>query len=88
MAGSYGHVDLIDGKFSMIENMGDAHECIEQLLWLTAFFARIASGVTTIQETHRVIEATLGQIYYPMLRGDIPADDLKRRVDEIMDPDK
>lgn len=35
MAGSYGHVDpTTGGKWSSIENMGDAHECVEQLLYL------------------------------------------------------
>lgn len=31
MAGSYNH---LIGGWSMIENMGDARECVEELFWL------------------------------------------------------
>ena len=36
MAGSYGHVDPEgdDGAWSLIENMGDAYECVEELLFI------------------------------------------------------
>lgn len=40
MAGSYGHVDPKNGgRWSLIENMGDAHECVEELLYLVRCFA-------------------------------------------------
>ena len=40
MAGSYGHVDpTYNGSWRMIENMGDAYECVEELLYLVRCFA-------------------------------------------------
>lgn len=40
MAGSYDHVNPDEnGAWSLIENMGDAHECVEQLLFLVRYFA-------------------------------------------------
>lgn len=34
MAGSFGHVGPPDGRWSLVENMGDAEETVEELLWL------------------------------------------------------
>ena len=40
MAGSYGHVNpTTGGKWSLIEDMGDAYECVEELLYLVRLFA-------------------------------------------------
>ncbi len=41
MAGSYGHVDPeSNGRFCLIENMGDAYECIEELLFIARCYGR------------------------------------------------
>ena len=34
MAGSYDHVMRGQGGWSLIENMGDAYECVEELLFI------------------------------------------------------
>ena len=40
MAGGYGHVDPEDsGSWALIENMGDAYECVEELLYLVRCLA-------------------------------------------------
>ena len=57
MAGSYGH--LVDGGWSMIENMGDAYECVEQLWWLV----ERAIG-------QQRAEKLLDDEFYPMVRGE------------------
>lgn len=58
MAGSYNHL-LSDGGWSMIENMGDAHECVEELWWLV-------ERVIGEQEAKRLLQDE----FYPMERGE------------------
>jgi hypothetical protein len=60
MAGSYEH--LTHG-WSMIENMGDAYEAVEQLLWL------VESQIGTERATR-----LLNDGFYPMKRGERPQD--------------
>ena len=77
MAGSYHHIagvpgDAMDkfndreqpGGWSLIENMGDAHEAVEELLWL-------------VRRTmnHDQAMALLENEYYPMCRREKPIDD-------------
>ena len=62
MAGSYDHV--MDG-FSLIENMGDAYEAVEELLWL----------VQSEIGTKRACEA-LNSRFYPMKRDELTKDDV------------
>lgn len=57
MAGSYDHV--MDG-WSLIENMGDAHEAVEELLWL----------VQSQIGTEKACKA-LNEQFYPMKRGEV-----------------
>ena len=70
MAGSYTHV--MNG-WSMIENMGDAHECVEELLWL----------VQREIGTERASEL-LDKHFYPMARGELRFDDAMTLVKEKM----
>ena len=70
MAGSYEHVMA---GWSLIENMGDAYEAVEELLWL-------------VQEkigTENARKALINE-YYPMERGEIPKSkallDVKKRM--------
>jgi hypothetical protein len=60
MAGSLKHV--LHG-WSLIENMGDAHECVEELLWLVVKYIG-----PEIAEQH------LEHLFYPMIRGELPQD--------------
>lgn len=60
MAGSYGH--LMNGEncgWSLIENMGDANECVEELLWL----------ILRAIGHERALEL-LKTEYFPMKRGE------------------
>ena len=71
MAGSYEHAL---GGWSLIENMGDAYETVEELLWL-------------VQEeigTERARQLLLTK-YYPMCRGEIEKDEVFVSVQECMD---
>ncbi len=70
MAGSYNHV--LRG-WSMIENMGDAYECVHEMLWL------IQRSIGT-EESRRL----LSDEYYRMCRGERPVDQAFRNVDEFM----
>jgi hypothetical protein len=66
MAGSYQHLlpdDEDSAGWSMVENMGDAHECVEELFWL------IESGLGR-KKAKRLLERE----FYPMLRGEIKID--------------
>lgn len=72
MAGSYNHL-LADGGWSMIENMGDAHECVEELWWLV----ERAIGE---QEAKRLLQDE----FYPMERGERPHDDASAKVKQGM----
>lgn len=67
MAGSYGH--LRRGGWELIENMGDAHECVEELWWLV----ERAIGQ---KEARRLLDAE----YYPMCRAETPQDKHFKKV--------
>lgn len=70
MAGGYKHA--IHG-WSMIETVGDAHETVEELLWL-------------VQEQIGYKEACnlLDKKFYPMSRGDVEPDDIFEDVKKRM----
>lgn len=70
MAGSYSH---LQHGWSLIENMGDAHECTEELLWLV----QRGIGATTAKRL-------LDQEFYPMKRGERPQDEAMRYVEKKM----
>ena len=70
MAGSYEHVL---GGWSLIENMGDAHEAVEQLMWLVES-----------QIGRRKAKALLDSQFYPMSRGEKPMDKHRVAVDRMM----
>lgn len=72
MAGSYGHVT--NGGWSLIENMGDAYQCVEELLWL----------VQREIGTHKA-EQLLHDEFYPMMRREMPFDEAMRFVQQKMD---
>ncbi len=71
MAGSYGHVA---SGWSLIENMGDAYECVEELMFI------IQSTLTEEQ-----VNDLLQKRYYPMVRGELAPDAVFLRVQELMD---
>ena len=71
MAGSFDHV--VDG-WSLIENMGDAHECVEELLWLVI---KYIGEDAARQHLHAV--------FYPMKRGEIAKDSVLEFVEQRMD---
>lgn len=69
MAGSYEHlIDRDDdapdegGGWSLIENMGDAYECVEELFWLVE---SVIGRERAINELRR---------FYSMSRGEIEPD--------------
>ena len=70
MAGSLEHV--LDG-WSLIENMGDAYEAVEEMLWLV---------LSEIGEDKA--KNLLNEKFFPMARGEIGDDDAMRRVNECM----
>ena len=69
MAGSYGH--LFHG-YSMIENMGDAIECIEELHWLVE---RAIGRERACQ--------LLDQEFYPMVRGELKMDKFLKKIQNL-----
>jgi len=69
MAGSYEHVRH---GVSLIENLKDAGEAIEQLTWLV----ERAIGYDRAKEL-------LTREFYPMRRGELPEDDAYKRVQEM-----
>ena len=69
MAGSYNHI--LHG-YSMIENMHDAGECIEELHWLV----ERAIGK---KEAKRLLDKE----YYPMYRGEKPEDEHLKRIKKL-----
>ena len=71
MAGSYRH---ILGGWSMIENMGDAYEAVEELMWL----------IQSELGTDRAL-ALLQEKYYPMCRGEIEKDAALISVQKMME---
>lgn len=78
MAGSYNHL-LPDyespdgGGWSLIENMGDAYGCVEQLFWL------VERGIGR-EAAQRLLDTE----WYPMSRGEIEADSHRKFVDKQM----
>ena len=70
MAGSYRH--LLSG-WDLIENMGDAYEAVEELMWL------VQSQIGT-DEAERLMK----EQYYPMRRGEIPRDEHLKFVERKM----
>lgn len=60
MAGSYQHIMGAEGGWSLIEHMGDAHEAVEEMLWVI----ERAIGRDAAQ---RLLDTE----YYPMIRGDV-----------------
>lgn len=73
MAGSYGHVAKDNGGWSLIENMGDAHEAVEELLWLVE--SRIGRKEAIL---------LLHNEFYPQQRGEMPNDEAMVRVKAMM----
>lgn len=70
MAGSYQH---LQHGWSLIENMGDAYESTEELLWL------VQRAIGT-KEAKRLLDAE----FYPMQRGEMKRDDAMRYVEKKM----
>ena len=70
MAGSYEHV--LKG-WSLIENMGDAYEAVEELMWL------IQSEIGT-----KTAINLLDSKYYPMVRGELKSDKALKSVEKMM----
>lgn len=71
MAGSYSH---IRGGWSLIENMGDAYEAVEQLLWLVES-----------QIGHKRAIKLLNSKWYPMVRGEREPDAAYKNTQKMMD---
>jgi hypothetical protein len=85
MAGSYGHVNFVAGSWSLIENMGDAHECVEELLWLVGeLYGCIRGRSTDWADLDGGLQLLLDRRYYPMCRGEKPPDAVLQRVQQIM----
>lgn len=70
MAGSYEHI--LNG-WSLIENMGDAGEAVEELMWLVQ---------TEIGEKRA--HHLLNEKYYPMCRGEAKPDKALKKVMKLM----
>lgn len=87
MAGSYNHVrplpEPMAGSWSYIENMGDAHECVEELLWLALHFAALAR-LGSLASADAAIMAALDDEFYPMARGEREPDEFFRAVRQVM----
>lgn len=71
MAGSYQHV--LHG-WSLIENMGDAYEAVEELMWLIQ---------SEIGETEA--KRLLDEKFYPMARGEKEKDRHIKTVEKLME---
>ena len=74
MAGSFAHVGSDDGRWSLVEDMGDAHETVEQLLWL------VLRTVGRDQAT-----TLLAEEFYPMKRHERAKDQALLEVESRMD---
>ena len=70
MAGSYEHI--LHG-WTLIENMGDAYEAVEELMWL------VQSQIGT-----KKAKKLLKSKFYPMSRGEMPKDKAFEKVDGLM----
>lgn len=62
-----------EGAWSLIENMGDAAECVEEMLF-----------IILMSMPSRQAEAILAKYWRPMKRGNLPARDAYNRVKEVM----
>jgi hypothetical protein len=71
MAGSYNH---ILGGWSLIENMRDAEESVEELMWLVQSQIGKARAIQLLDE-----------LYYPMLRGELEKDEHLVSVQNLME---
>ena len=71
MAGSY---EMVREAWTLIENMGDAYEAVEELLWL------VQSQIGT-KEAKRL----LAEQFYPMARGEKPKDNAWVQVQNAME---
>jgi len=97
MAGSYHHVQLeleeeLDdddcvvqrrGSWDLIEHMGDAQECVEELLFMLGL-------LTTTEQRHAAISAYYRNKRGELLDGEEETIRIKRVqaiVDEVMNPD-
>lgn len=74
MAGSFSHIGSQDGAWSLIENMGDAAEAVEQLLWLV---------LRTVGP--RQAETLLDTEFYPMKRHERTPDQAFYEVQSRME---
>lgn len=70
MAGSYDHI--LHG-WSLIENMGDAAEAVEELMWL------VEHEIGT-----KKAKKLLDNEYYPMCRGEMKPDKAMKQVGKLM----
>lgn len=70
MAGSYDHI--LHG-WSLIENMGDAAEAVEELMWL------VQSQIGTKNAKKLLISK-----FYPMYRGEMKPDTAMKQVEKLM----
>ena len=68
MAGSY---EMVREAWSLVENMGDACEAVEELLWL------VQSQIGTTEA-----ERLLNEQYYPMIRGELEKDSALLEVEK------
>ena len=71
MAGSYHH--LLNG-WSLMEDMGDAAECVEELFWL------VEHAIGDIEAGKLLLDK-----FYPMKRGELPLDQAMLKVRRLMD---
>lgn len=75
MAGSYRHVMGRGGRWTLVENMGDAYETVEEMAWLI----ERAIG-------HKAATQLLDREFYPMKRGEIRKDFALEKVERRMEP--
>lgn len=76
MAGSYEHLiptEDSDGGWSLIENMGDAYECVEELFWL------VERGIGR-EKALQLLERE----FYPQSREEAEKDEHRRFVESKM----
>jgi len=73
MAGSYNHIRGKDGGWSLIENMGDAHEAVEELLWLI-------ESVMTPREAKRRLK-TFHKMHHREMKPDKAFITIRKRMD-------
>ena len=74
MAGSFDHVGGTDGRWSLVENMGDAYETVEQLLWLVFRTIGVSASETLLTDE-----------FYRMKRGEMQKDQAFFEVESRME---